>query len=635
MARRLHSARHTAPPPPSGHALPNNMNPPGKESGISASAGTAPGLPAAAFARFRTSLPALLTGPTMHTAPTSPAAFPMLRRALFALLLLLSFAGLGGCVGLPPGHDYPKTVSTALEHPETTRLGKEFGAAAAAHAGQSAFRLLPVGIEGFLLRAQMIDATERTLDVQYYILRGDETGKLLAEAVLRAAERGVRVRILVDDLANADADTHIEVLSAHPNIEVRMYNPLRYRGNLKAARWAETLLFLGRLDYRMHNKLMIVDNSIALVGGRNIGDQYFQIDPEGQLGDYETFAGGPIVRGLSNSFDDFWASELAIPVAALAKAAPTAADLAKYRAELREHRQEKREDGSDYATRVATGEPLRGMLALAYQPVAAPATPAAAAAATADTGPITRRASMLVWAPAQVKYDPPNKREVEKEQAPGPKIRDVVDEAAERLRSEFLMISAYLIPGADGMRLFDKLGERNIPARVITNSMESNSEPSAHSGYLHYRTDILRDKVELYEVRAHLGSARGSGQTAAMNRNGTFGIHTKVYVFDRERLFVSSMNFDARSRHINTELGLMIDSPDLARQAAALFDGLAQPANSYRVTLEPRGHLETPQVVWRTLESGRIVEFYKDPAKDEWQRLQVEMMSLLPFDYEL
>jgi putative cardiolipin synthase len=386
----------------------------------------------------------------------------------------------------------------------------------------------------------------------------------------------------------------------------------------------------------MHNKLMIADNSIALVGGRNIGDAYFQIDPEGQLGDYETFAGGPIVHALSDSFDAFWASELAIPVAALAKPVPTKDDLAKYRAELREHRQEKREDGSDYASRVATGEPLRGMLAWAYQPVAAPgATPAVAAAATADTGPITRRASMLVWAPAQVKFDPPNKRKVEKEQASGPKIRDVVDEAADGLRREFLMISAYLIPGADGMRLFDKLNQRNITARVITNSMESNTEPSAHSGYLHYRTDILRDNVELHEVRAHLGSARGSGQNATMNQNGTFGIHTKLYVFDREKLFVSSMNFDARSRHINTELGLMIESPDLARQAAALFDGLAQPANSYRVTLEPRGHLETPQVVWRTLENGRIVELYKDPAKDEWQRLQVEMMSLLPFDHEL
>ena len=233
---------------------------------------------------------------------------------LFAFILVAAF--LGGCASLPPGSNYPKSVTSALAEPEQTRLGRQFADAARAHPGTSAFRMLAVGVDGFLARVQMINAAERTLDLQYFIFRADETGKLLAEAVLRAADRGVRVRLLLDDGETAAGDEQMAALDAHPRVEVRVYNPFAYRGSHMFMRALEFSFNSSRLDYRMHNKLMVVDNSLALVGGRNVGDQYFQIDPESQYADDDIFAAGPVVRRLSGSFDEFWNCALAIPARA-------------------------------------------------------------------------------------------------------------------------------------------------------------------------------------------------------------------------------------------------------------------------------------------------------------------------------
>ncbi|HEX4327808.1 MAG TPA: phospholipase D family protein [Burkholderiales bacterium] len=544
----------------------------------------------------------------MHAAATPSSGLPRALRwiYLFALLALLGAAG--GCAGLPPGANFPKSQSIALEHPETTPLGKQFAAAAQAHPGQSAFRLVPVGVDGFLLRAQMIDAAQKTLDMQYYIFKADETGKLLMDAMLRAADRGVRVRLLVDDLDNLGQDSQVEALDAHQNIEVRLFNPLRYRGKVKAIRGMEMLLWAPRIDHRMHNKLMVIDNSIALVGGRNIGDEYFQVDPDGQQGDFETFAGGPIVPELSHSFDVFWKSVMAIPAQALFKGESRPEALAAFRQELREHRQEKREDGSDYYSRIATGEPLRGTLG----------------------GRIP-----LVWAAASVEYDSPEKKAVDAGEKGGRLMRHAIGLAARETQEDLRMISAYFIPGEDGMRMFDHLKERGVEIHLLTNSLAANPERTAQSGYMHYRRRLLDDGVDLYEVRADPESARGTAQSVKMSSYGNFGLHTKLYIFDRKRIFIGSMNFDQRSLHLNTELGLMIASPELAEQGVRFFNALTQPANSYHVVLEKDGKDGQPHVVWHTEEDKQPVAYDHEPAKDAWQRMSVEMLSLLHFDSEL
>jgi putative cardiolipin synthase len=527
-----------------------------------------------------------------------------MRSAAFSLVA----AFVVGCATSPPGADYPKVTSIALAHPEETRLGRQFDGAAREHGGNSAFRLLSVGVDGFLARAQMMDAAERTLDLEYYIFRQDETGQLLTDALLRAADRGVRVRVLVDDGDTLQGDEQIAALSAHSKIEIRIFNPFTYRGHTDMFRAVEFAFNESRLDYRMHNKLLVVDNAIALVGGRNIGDQYFQVDPESQFGDDDVFAAGPLVRDLSRTFDDFWNSDLAIPVAGLGNGKPSDASLDAYRKTLDEHRRALKADGIEYARRVASGEPLAGMLA----------------------GRLT-----LVWAHAQVVYDSPDKGRVEKGEMVGKLMHRTVADAAAAARSELLMVTPFLIPGNDGMRLFEDLHNRGVRVRILTNSLESTPELAAQSGYMRYRVPLLADGVELYEVRSLLGNARGSGESSVTTRYGNYALHAKLFVFDRQRLYVGSMNFDQRSHHLNTEVGVIIDSPELARQTAVRFESIVVPANSYALALRKNPLTGASELIWRTQEGGTPIDYDSEPARSTWQRMQVELLTLLPLDKEL
>ena len=507
---------------------------------------------------------------------------------------------------LPPGSDFPRERTVAYEHPEQTVVGRKFENAAREHVGTSGFRILTMGVDGFLTRAQMINSAERTLDLQYFIFRGDETGQLLAEALLRAADRGVRVRILLDDGETVDGDEKIAALEAHPHIAIRIFNPFAYRGHINLIRATEFLFNKSRLDYRMHNKLLVVDNALALIGGRNVGDQYFQIDPEAQFGDDDVFAVGPVVKQLSATFDDYWNSALAIPAAALE--APSDSALSVYRLALAEHRQKLKMDGADYASRVVSGEPLTGMLS--------------------GTLP-------LVWAPAHVVCDSPDKAGVEKGEIVGKLMNRSVAKNVAEVQSELLMVSPYLIPGDEGMQLFRDLRLRNASVRILTNSLISANVLAAHSGYMHYRSPLLESGVALYEVRALLGNSNGSGETKAMTRSGNYALHAKLFVFDRKKVFIGSMNFDQRSMHLNTEVGLIIDSPELAQQTAARFEAIVKPANSYNLMLQPDEAGGATHVVWRTEEDGKAIAYTQEPARSAWQRFMVNFLYLLPLDGEL
>jgi cardiolipin synthase C len=531
----------------------------------------------------------------------------MIRRRCRPLLALI-VAILSGCASLPPGSDAPKIASSALAHPEETRLGRQFDNAGAEHGGNSGFRIIPVGADGFLIRMQMINAAERTIDLQYFIFHGDDTGRLLTGAVLHAADRGVRVRILVDDGETDAGDEQITALEAHRSIELRIFNPFVYRGHASLPRAIEFAFNASRLDYRMHNKLLVVDNAIALLGGRNIGDQYFQIDPESQFADDDVFAAGPIAKQLSATFDEFWNSALSIPAEALAGGKSSHATLDEHREVLREERQQSKADGVDYVNRIASGRP--------FDQIVSGSLP-------------------LIWAHAQLVCDSPNKKEVENGSMVGRLMHRTVADAAIAVHSELLMVTPYLIPGKEGMQLFKDLRQRNVRVRVLTNSLESSSGLMAQSGYMSYRVPMLESGVELYEIRSLLGNARGSGETTAMSRYGTYSLHAKLFVFDRQRLFIGSMNFDQRSMHLNTEIGLIIDSPELAQQIAARFDAMVQPANSYALALRPNGAKGSSSLEWRTQEDSNLVVYTTEPARGDWQRFEANFLSHLPLDREL
>jgi putative cardiolipin synthase len=523
-------------------------------------------------------------------------------------LALLIVAFLSGCAGLPPGSDFPRTTSSALAHPEETRLGQQFENASRKHDGHSGFRIIPAGADGFLTRMQMINAAEKTLDLQYFIFHGDETGKQLTSAVLHAADRGVRVRVLVDDGETADGDEQISALESHPSVEIRIFNPFVYRGSVTLFRATEFLFNASRLDYRMHNKLLIVDNAVALIGGRNIGDQYFQIDPESQFADDDVFAAGPIAQRLSWTFDEFWNNGLSIPAGALSREQSSRAALSEHRVVLHEESRQLKADGVDYAKRVATGEPFNGMV----------------------SGRLP-----LIWAHAQLISDSPDKKKVESGEMVGRLMHRAVANATGKVQSELLMITPYLIPGDEGMKMFKELRQRNVRVRILTSSLESSTVLLAQSGYMQYRVPLLEQGVELYEIRSLLGNTRGSGQTAVISRYGNYSLHAKMFVFDRQRVFIGSMNFDQRSMHLNTEIGLIIDSSELAQQIAARFEAMVQPVNAYTLALRYSNTGGSPALVWRTQEGGEAVEYDTEPARSDWQKIKVHLLSLLPLDNEL
>jgi putative cardiolipin synthase len=519
---------------------------------------------------------------------------------------------LAGCSTLPPGSDYPKVVSVALPHPEETRLGQQFDTAAREHDGDSGFRIITVGVDGFLTRMQLIGAAEKTLDLQYYIFRGDETGRMLSGALLRAADRGVRVRVLVDDGDTMPGDEQIAALTAHPSVEVRIFNPFRYRGHRDAIRNSEWMFNSSRLDYRMHNKLLVADNAVALIGGRNIGNQYFQMDPESQLADDDVFVAGPVAQQLSGTFDEYWNSAFAIPAAAFGHSESERAEsddsLERARAPARQQLQTLQTDGIDYAKLVTTGEPYAGMI----------------------SGRLP-----LVWAHAQVICDSPDKKNVERGALNGRLMTRRVAAAVAAVQTELLMVTPYFIPADEDLQRLNELRQRNVRVRILTNSLESSNEVAAESGYLHYRVALVEDGVELYEIRSLLGNTKGSGQTRVVSRYGNYSLHAKLFVFDRKKLFIGSMNYDQRSKRLNTEIGLIIDSPELAQQTALRFDAMVRPQNSYALALRPNGSGKGSHLVWQTEEDGTEIEYAQEPARSTWQRIKLKLLSLLPIRREL
>lgn len=516
---------------------------------------------------------------------------------------------LAGCSTLPPGADFPKAASTAYRENSGSRLTVAYREGGGADPEWSAYRMLSVGEDGFAMRIEMARSAQHSLDLQYFIFSADSTGLLLSKAVLNAADRGVRVRILVDDGATAAGDEQIQVLSVHPNIEVRVFNPFRYRGHLGLFKAVDFAFEKGRVDYRMHNKLFVADNEIALVGGRNVGDEYFQISPQAQYADDDVFVGGPLVRKLSSTFDDYWNSALAIPAQALTKKAASPVQLERRRRSLDAHWQAAERDRADYLKRADGGQPLAGIL----------------------SGQLP-----VVWARGIVVCDSPDKKQVVNDGKPGRLLFRPIADALNQVQSEFLMITPYLVPTRGELDLLKSLRARNVRVRILTNSLNSTNQLSAHAGYLHYRRQLLEAGVELYEVRSSLGpTSRDTGQKRTLSSYGNYGLHGKLLVFDRRALYAGSMNFDERSRLLNTELGVIIDSPELAAQTADRFEEMTRPESAYAVSLRHKPGVAATEMIWRTAEGGKPVEYTREPSNSLRRRIEVNVLYLLPIEREL
>lgn len=511
---------------------------------------------------------------------------------------------LAGCSSLRPAADAPRPASQAI--PSRPEILGDLLKKRVLGDGQSAFVMLANGVDGLAARLELIGAARASLDLQYYIFRADISGSLLAKALLKAADRGVRIRILVDDGESVAGDERLFALAAHPSVQIRVFNPFDYRGHNRAARAIDFVLHKRRLDHRMHNKLLVADNAIAVVGGRNLGDQYFQIAPDSQFGDDDVLTVGPLVPRLSGVFDQFWNHPLATPVQSLEPGHASERALATFRAATPAIRPRNAFD-NDLSRRLDAGEPLAGVLD--------GRTPLSAAT-------------------AQVVYDSPDKARVHGA-PPREAIYSEVEARAMTVTTELLMITPYFVPSPRQLELLEELCRRGVRVRALTNSLEATPDVVAQAGYGRYRKALLEAGVQLYEIRARVQGQKGTGQPQKLSRHGNYALHAKLYVFDRQSLFVGSMNFDQRSEHLNTEIGLLINSPQLAVNAAKRFDSLTQLRNAYTVELRAAPDAPAGQLVWETETDGVKTQSTREPARSAWQRFKMQVLSWLPIDREL
>ena len=459
-----------------------------------------------------------------------------------------------------------------------------------AHPGRSGLLLLPDNLDAFAVRASVARAAGRSLDLQYYIWHHDLTGNLLSHELLLAADRGVRVRLLLDDLNAHGKDSALAALNRHPNVEVRLFNPSRSRQGT-VGRALEMMLRLVSMNRRMHNKAWIADGRVAVVGGRNVGDEYFDAAADSNFLDLDALLLGPAVRQTERIFDAFWNSESVIPLEALAESNDRA---------LRQLRLQ-----GDAGVESAQAQPYlqrlrqsRGALAL----------------------PGNGRPALHWVARAQVHSDPP-----EKGRGGGKQdwLSVTLGPAMAAAQHELRLVSPYFVPGVTGLRWLGEMRERGVEVGVLTNSLAANDVVAVHGGYAGYRKPLLQAGVELFELMPH-GQSSGSlfGSSGA-------SLHTKAFVVDGESGFIGSFNMDPRSVSLNTEMGVVFHDRAIAAELLKSYADKTAADKSYRVVLE-QGALR-----WQdgSVQPARL--WTHEPETGWWRRATARVIGWLPIESQL
>ena len=503
---------------------------------------------------------------------------------------------LGAC-SPPPA--VRKQASRALPPTTSTSAARYVHAEADQHQAESGFRLLTRSTNALMSRVALADHAQHSLDLQYYIFNNDATGRLMAQRLLVAADRGVRVRLLVDDINACSAIDLLDALDTHPDIEVRLFNPFATKKPSLLSKATQFLLDAHRLNRRMHNKSFIADGNVAIVGGRNIGDAYFDAGDGTSFRDLDLIAIGPVVQQASHAFDEYWNCEAAYPVKAFSGKHADHYDLATLRAQLGHDARTFAQ--SDYAQ--ATLDELPN-------------------GASAD------RPGKWFWGPARLVADQPAKIDAGPEQSQlriGPDIKAMTDSA----QRELLIISPYFVPGDSGASYLDALAKRGVIVKVLTNSLASNDEPAVYAGYSRYRRPLLKGGVQLYELRPAAGAPQPA--TAGGTSSGV-SLHAKAVVVDRQQVFIGSMNMDARSKLLNTEMGIIVDSPPLAAAVTRFFDTATLPDNAYHVVLKANGSAHGGAMQWQASDNGKPLSYDHDPGATTSRRVEAQLLKLLPLE---
>jgi putative cardiolipin synthase len=522
------------------------------------------------------------------------------------LLLVCLVAMLAvGCRSLPSLDG--RTPSTALGSAQArdTKLGRAQLEQARAHPGESGIYALADPHEAFAARVLLARAAERTLDVQYYIWQNDLTGTMLFDALRAAAQRNVRVRLLLDDHNTGGLDATLAALDAHPNIEVRLFNPFVVR----SPRWIGLVTDFSRLNRRMHNKSFTADSAATIIGGRNIGDEYFGATDGLLFADLDVLAVGRVVQDVSQDFDRYWNSESSYPVGLILPQ--------------------------------AQGNLLEKLASDAHVLEETPASEAYVKALRESKfmGELIEGRLTMEWAPTHMVSDDPAKGlgKVPPEQLLTYELERIIGKP----ESDVALISSYFVPTSAGVDSFVSLATRGVEIQILTNALETTDVPAVHAGYAKRRKPLLLAGIKLYEMKAPASDAPNTGASPPRG-SGSFGsgsggvlgssgssLHAKTFSVDGSRIFVGSFNFDPRSAKLNTELGFVIDSPAMARDIQRAFDD-GIPAAAYEVHLSQSGDL-----YWTELRDGQLIRYDSEPGTGLWRRIVVALLSALPIEWLL
>ncbi|GAB3105732.1 phospholipase D family protein [Aestuariicella hydrocarbonica] len=513
---------------------------------------------------------------------------------VFGCLIVMQ---LNGCQSNADYHPEER-VATYTLHGDNTRLQKMITRQRIEHGqegDQNGLYLLQEGLSAFMARIAMIDNADVSLDLQYYIFSNDISGKLILGKLLNAADRGVRVRVLVDDLGAPIQDPWFAVMDQHPNIEIRVFNPVVARSGLP--RTFQQAFHFGRINHRMHNKLMVADGVAIVTGGRNIGDPYFSND-ETFFQDVDIFCFGPVVSQATNSFDTYWNHEASVPLNVILKAKKggTLTDLRKM--------------GAEYLYTVRDSEFTK---ALEHSQLGQDIV----------SGEIT-----FEWGQASLYADPPDKAtkrdEVDPQQFLGAKLKTVLNQAREQL----LISSAYFIPGENGLAFLSDLEKRGVKVSVLTNALSTTDVAVVHSGYSQYRKPLLEAGIQLWELRLQAGEERRIQWFKGRSRAS---LHAKSFVIDDDKVIIGSVNLDGRSLIQNTEIGVYIHSNKINQQLADTYKEWTRPNFAWRLSLN-----EDDDLQWQAQDKqGNLITEYKDPESSGWQRFKVWLLSWLPIEQQI
>ena len=506
----------------------------------------------------------------------------------------LVLAMLTGCAALP--EQGSRTPSLSYQDTADTSLGEMVRSLGSTSPDQSGFVLLNDGLDAFVARAVLADAAQRKIDMQYYLYHPDLVGRLLAAKLLEAADRGVRVRVLLDDIATEGRDLNFAVLDSHPNIEIRLFNPFS-RSGFRALQFVTRF---GEVTRRMHNKSFTVDNQATIIGGRNIGNEYFEADPDKNFGDLDVLAIGPVVREVSESFDLYWNNELAYPISTLYTETMARGILEEARNFFTTFSEEQEQSSYVQALRDST---------LANN--------------------MRNNTVEYVWGKAAAIYDRPEKIS-EADSSPDFLLAPQLGKYVNDMQSEMIILSAYFVPGWEGVRFLQELSRQGIEIKILTNSLASTDVAAVHAGYAKYRRDLLRAGVQLYELKKSAERSKNKGKLVG---SSGASLHAKSFIFDRKLLFIGSFNFDPRSYEQNTEIGLIFNSPQLAGKIGEYFDDTILD-NAYKLEMVTTGD-GNEILKWLEQDGDRQVVHYREPDASLWRRIFVGLASIIPIEGQL